>query len=148
MFCLGILSESFDKLEESWREIRSHLEYILDERATIMNPTDHDKLLWDDENFSRSRKYFWAMDALTEFLRSISVNIQEWESFQSAKIKPYADAKMIDDRHLDYLENIEVKILGIKNIRSYFASQLEATRALRDGVCFDQCHLSSMGHND
>ena len=39
-----------------------------------MDPSEHDNLLFDDGAFSRSRRYFWAIDCLSEVGR-LGVNV-------------------------------------------------------------------------
>ena len=75
---LYLILDCFQKLRAHWLALRDHLEHLLDERQALMNPKDHDELLWDDELFTRSRKYFWAIHCLTEFHLSISDNILQY----------------------------------------------------------------------
>jgi hypothetical protein len=52
----------------------------LDEVAThCTNSTKNVKLLFDDENFTRSRKYFWAIGCLNEIELTIADNIEQWD---------------------------------------------------------------------
>jgi hypothetical protein len=132
--CLEILSDCLNDVLDRWDNLRRHLERLLDERHTIMNPSDHDELLWDDETFTRSRKYFWAIHCLTEFHLSISDNILQWESYYSARIEPLRKVGLLSKSDLEKLGSIESSSIGMKSIRSYFADQLESTKALRDGV--------------
>ena len=39
-----------------------------------MDPSGHDNLLFDDGAFSRSRRYFWAIDCLSE-VGPLGVNV-------------------------------------------------------------------------
>jgi hypothetical protein len=77
---LSILRQCFVRVRDKWNALRDHLDDLLDEGDALFNPTDHDKLLWDDEVFTRSRKYFWAIHCLTEFHLSISDNILQVRS--------------------------------------------------------------------
>ena len=47
------------------KEIADHLEDMLAIGDSFLyGPTGHDKLLFDDDTFSSSRKYWWSMDML------------------------------------------------------------------------------------
>jgi hypothetical protein len=58
---IEILCDCFQYLQDRWQELRDRLNELLEEGDTLFNPSAHDRLLWDDENFTRSRKYFWAI---------------------------------------------------------------------------------------
>jgi hypothetical protein len=57
-----------------------YLEELLDKRDALMDLAEHDKVPWDDEVFTRSRKYFWVIHCLTEF--HIGDNILLWENYK------------------------------------------------------------------
>jgi hypothetical protein len=44
-------------------------------------------LLFDGENFTRSRKYFWAIGCLHEFIINIADNIKQWDMYYEACLK-------------------------------------------------------------
>jgi hypothetical protein len=54
----------------------------------FMVSEEYVKLIFDNEKLSRSRKYFWAVRCLDEFLISISDNIKQWDLFFEARIRP------------------------------------------------------------
>ena len=93
-----------------------------------MQPNEHDNLLFDDEAFSRSRRYLWAIDCLSEFESAISDNINQWDLYKSA-LPPLQNE----------LDNLQLKIVErncrlLHNQREYFRQKLASTRALRDAV--------------
>lgn len=47
-------------------EFQNFFDYALDGGDSLMEPSEHDNLLFDDGAFSRSRRYFWAIDCLSE----------------------------------------------------------------------------------
>lgn len=141
---LEMILKCFEKVAFGWQELSAHLENLLDERSALMRPADHDRLLWDDEGFTRSRKYFWAIHCLAEFHLSIHDNIVQWENYREARIEPLRDVPEpygldMDDREM--VDKIEQQCNEIRVIRSYFADQLESTKALRDGVSVSQIGL-------
>ena len=50
-----------------------------------MEPNEHDNLLFDDGAFSRSRRYFWAIDCLSE-VGPLRANIFFSEPLRTFKI--------------------------------------------------------------
>ncbi len=66
---------------ERWDRIAEYFSKLLGHRDTLSDPDAHDSLLFDDDSFSRSRKYFWAINYLAELDISISGNIVELEKF-------------------------------------------------------------------
>jgi hypothetical protein len=131
---LELLRTCFQELRERWDSLRDHLESLLDERYALLNPAEHDKLLWDDEVFSRSRSYFWAIHCLSEFQISINDNIVQWENYRTARILPLLDAGKLEPEDKSSLKDIDTTIVILKELRSYFSEKLTSTKALRDGV--------------
>ena len=133
---LNLIGQGLERISERWAEFQSFFDYILDSGDSLMQPAEHDNLLFDDGSFSRSRRYFWAIDCLSEFDVSISDNITQWEQYKAA-ISPLLDKGYL--KQLDYLQfrNAERQSRILQNQREYFRQKLAATRALRDAVC---CH--------
>ena len=101
-----------------------------------MQPNEHDNLLFDDGAFSRSRRYFWAIDCLSEFDVSISDNITQWELYKQARITPLLSSKILPDLDLVQFQNAERQYHILQNQRECFRQKLASTKALRDAVGF------------
>lgn len=82
---LFLISGGLRKAADAWREIQSHFKSILDDENPILDPDKHDALLFDDNMFSRSRKYFWAVDSLELFKTQIADTLREWVDFWAAR---------------------------------------------------------------
>ena len=79
-----------------WRNILGYICRLLqDDRklTTILSPEIHDGLLFEDETYSRSRKYFWAIDALEVFEESIMRTVSDWYEFRRDCVDPFKLAK-------------------------------------------------------
>jgi len=114
-----------------WLEIFDYFSMLIGHRNSLPDPDIHDSLLFDDDSFSRSRRYFWAINYLAELDTSIAGNLAQLEAW----IAKWPD-------HLHVLKkgiNVEVKTLPeqmeqLKALQGKFrALRLEAL-ALRDGV--------------
>jgi hypothetical protein len=68
---------------EDWKGLQNYTDQLLGDGTEIFDPKLHDSLLFDDELFSISRKYFWLMNSMSEFDKRIQQNIDAWESFMS-----------------------------------------------------------------
>ena len=99
-----------------------------------MKPTEHDNLLFDDGAFSRSRRYFWAIDCLSEFDVVVSDNIVQWELYRAARIQPLLEGHGLPDLDMLQLKQVERRYEILCNQREFFRQKLTATKALRDAV--------------
>ena len=97
-----------------------------------MHPAQHDNLLFDDGAFSRSRKYFWAIECLSEFELSISDNLLQWELYKLARINPISQS--LPDLDQRQLVHVERQYRVLQNQRETFRQKLASIRALRDAV--------------
>jgi len=154
-FVLTGLSE----VVKRWSSLDNYLSTLIVE--DFIEPKSYSKLLFDDENFSRSRKYFLLVGCLTEFDITISNNIQQWDLYFDARLKPLLEdenlAANLDTACLKIPVNKdgefdvgngatrkkEFEILvkqgqnqrvALENIRTRFKNKLDTVKTLRDGV--------------
>ncbi len=104
---------------QRWTKILEYFTWLLGHRNTLSDPDAHDSLLFDDDSFSRSRRYFWAINYLAELEISIYGNIIQLERFIGERL-PY---KLLREQ-LSQLQYLRERIL---------AQRYEAIE-LRDGV--------------
>ena len=127
---LNLISQGLARISERWADFQSFFDYILDSGDSLMQPTEHDNLLFDDGAFSRSRRYFWAIDCLSEFETAISDNINQWDLYRAAL--PILE----NDLDKKQLRNADRQHRVLQNQREYFRQKLASTRALRDAVSY------------
>ena len=130
---LHLIAQGLERITERWADFLSYFDYILDGGDSLMKPTEHDNLLFDDGAFSRSRRYFWAIDCLSEFELTIADNITQWELFKAARIQPLEGMTEYDQRQFAFAER-QYRVL--QNQRESFKQKLASTKALRDAVCY------------
>lgn len=133
---MNLIGQGLERISERWSDFQSFFEFILDKEDSLMNPQEHDRLLFDDGAFSRSRLYFWAIDCLSEFELSITENIKQWKLYKDARVFPLLEAKALPE--LDFLQfkNVERQYNILLNQREYFRQKLASTKTLRDAVGF------------
>ncbi|KAK2774914.1 hypothetical protein FQN53_003390 [Emmonsiellopsis sp. PD_33] len=84
---LNLIWHALRDVSDSWEEIASHFVCVLNDQDAIFDPQMHDSLLFDDDTFSRSRLYFWAMDSLEVFKDRVADAVKQWEFFWKARHK-------------------------------------------------------------
>ncbi|PMD52652.1 uncharacterized protein K444DRAFT_187304 [Hyaloscypha bicolor E] len=104
---------------QRWEKILEYFTWLLGHRDSLSDPDAHDSLLFDDDSFSRSRRYFWAINYLAELDISISRNIIQLDRF----IGEDSPNKSIREQ-LNQLQHLRERILG----------QRDEAIALRDGL--------------
>jgi len=128
---LHTIGRGLEKITARWAEFLSYFDYILDGGDSLMKPAEHDNLLFDDGAFSRSRRYFWAIDCLSEFELSITDNITQWELYKAARVPPITELSEMEQRQQAFAER-QYRVL--QNQKESFRQKLASTRALRDAV--------------
>lgn len=136
---LNLIGQGLERIADRWADFLSYFDYILDGGDSLMKPAEHDNLLFDDGAFSRSRRYFWAIDCLSEFENDITDNLTQWELYKAVRVPSMNDLPELDQRQLAFAER---QYGVLQNQRESFRQKLASTKALRDAVCslkFDSC---------
>ena len=131
---MNIIAHGLERISDRWQDFQVFFDYILDHGNAFMKPAEHDNLLFDDASFSRSRKYFWAINCLSEFVTSITDNIHQWELFKEARIEPLVRAEALRELDLQMLRSVEKQHKILVNQRKYFEQKLTSTVSLRDAL--------------
>ena len=131
---MNLIAQGLTKISERWAEFHSFFDFTLDGSDSLMEPSEHDNLLFDDGAFSRSRRYFWAIDCLSEFNVSISDNINQWELFKQARVLPFLAANTLPELEYRQYQQAERQCRTLQVQRENFRQKLASTKALRDAV--------------
>lgn len=110
-------------ITDRWRKVEEYFSWLIGHRDTLADLEAHDSLLFDDDTFSRSRKYFWAINYLAELDISIAENIVQLERWTGFGFAHRMDARPLTER-----------LAQLKDLRSRLKAQREEAIALRDGV--------------
>jgi hypothetical protein len=115
-----------------WEELADYFDEFLNDGKSFLLVKEHDNLLVDDETFSRSRKYFWTLSCLSEFLLYIKDAIHQWEVSRDNWTASFNDY-VSEQSHIHIKENNE--FCGkLKNIRNRMQHHQNNVTALRDGL--------------
>lgn len=131
---MHLIAQGFQRIGQRWADFQSFFEYILDSGDSLMRPSEHDNLLFDDGAFSRSRRYFWAIDCLSEFEKNITDNLNQWELWKKAHVEEPLRENLLTEIELAQYKSAEQQCRVLENQREYFRQKLQATIALRDAV--------------
>ena len=131
---INLIAQGLAKISDRWAEFHSFFDFTLDGSDSLMQPSEHDNLLFDDGAFSRSRRYFWAIDCLSEFDVSISDNINQWELYKQARVDPLLAAGQLPELEQRQYKEAEKKSRILQVQRENMRQKLASTKALRDAV--------------
>ncbi|MCJ1477486.1 hypothetical protein MMC13_006158 [Lambiella insularis] len=129
---MNMIGQGLQRISDRWTDFQSFFEYILDSGDALMQPTKHDNLLFDDGSFSRSRRYFWAIDCLSEFEKNITDNLTQWELWRTARIEARVRAGALSELDMAQYRFVEQHYRVLSKQREYFRQKLALTVALRD----------------
>lgn len=119
---------------ERWLDIAEYFAWLIGHRDILSDPDAHDSLLFDDDSFSRSRRYFWAINYLAELDLSISGNIAQLEKFARRDTAVQDPARQHHLGRLPKNAAINEQLDQLQYLRERLQAQREEAIALRDGV--------------
>lgn len=126
------------KIHMYWREVLDYFDNLVSERDTFLQPDRHDSLLSDDETFSRSKKYFWAITTLKELDLSISDNLLQIRRLLDARAPTFIEnmrkAELEDARSC-----LEIRYKETEVVASKLREKRQEAGDLRDGVRLPLC---------
>lgn len=121
-------------ISSKWTQIHEYFDNLVSEKVAYLDPDYHDTLLVDDEAFSRSKKYFWAISTLKVLDVSISDNITQIRKLLDTKggiIE--SDPKVLDNLTV-YRRSIQSRLNELEAIAQKFRGKIDEVIYLRDGV--------------
>ncbi|KAM5352849.1 hypothetical protein ACJ41O_005571 [Fusarium nematophilum] len=136
IFMLGYIYDGLRQAADAWDAIRSSLTSVTDTEPPILDPRQHDDLLFDDDTFSRSRQYFWVVNSLESFKTLIDDAVEEWTRLQGCwpSILQGAEEGEISQEAQELLAGVEAQVARLRELSARFAFTHEKTKALREGL--------------
>ena len=124
----------------SWEKIIVHFAVISEQDAPILDPRRHDEMLFEDESFSRSRRYFWALASIKVFVGEIEDTIETWGNFWEARKKTFIDPPQSETDDAgplpdSLLGDIVSTVQRLRELKAEFLEIHEDIVNLREGVC-------------
>ncbi|KAE8443164.1 hypothetical protein EG329_002333 [Mollisiaceae sp. DMI_Dod_QoI] len=101
LYIYAHLSNELHNITTQWKELAEYFDQIFTEKDAIFDQVFHDSLLTDDESFSRSKNYFWAITTLQRLIDSIALSMKQLSS-------------LVDMQAPDVFEQQHKEMFGIK----------------------------------
>ena len=122
----------------AWHRVARYFDELLNEAETLLSPNQHDMLLIEDSTFKRSRRYVWAIDALSNFNERITEVVDVWEEYKSLELNSTLQEADEPQEERDViavsLKKAETEIDALRRTQKRFKNHLDRTIILRDGV--------------
>jgi hypothetical protein len=137
--------QALEPIEISTRSIVAYINHILDiGNDILLDPRKHDQLLFDDDIFSRSRKYWWVSNLLIPLRQNIEVSRTVHQQLFDDLITPIIDITAGSGTSTDTstwpdgLERLKKRAIHIYNELDELLDRMDVQRrrvdTLRDGV--------------
>jgi hypothetical protein len=140
-----LILESIGKVYGRWTSLEEYLEKLFSGRSTLLEPQHHDALLSDDEAFSRSKTYFWAINLLRDVDKCLQANITALEHCWQGWIRGLP----MSEYHKNKIKStLNPYIAKFQAIQVRFRDLREEAKALRDGVSFQVANCKTVHTTD
>ncbi|KAI4188326.1 MAG: hypothetical protein LQ348_003949 [Seirophora lacunosa] len=136
---LDLIADTLRHVDMDWTQLCQHTERILSASEKVFNSAFDDSSLFDDDDFSSSRKYTWLIISLGEFEAAISANIHTWKEYEAECLMPYLN----DESEISPLERRSIKqtlskiakiVQNLQRTKEQLVRQRNMSVDLRDGV--------------
>ncbi|CAG8960352.1 hypothetical protein HYFRA_00012426 [Hymenoscyphus fraxineus] len=119
-------------------ELHKYLQLLINGDDPLLDPSQHDSLLSDDDTFSRSKTYFWCINLLRDLVINIDNIVLELEKFPDRYVLSSNDGRsfwevkkpnteILEERSKYWIEILKTKRKELLELR-------EESKALRDGL--------------
>lgn len=129
-----IMADNAMKTVQSyWKDILDYFDQLISESDTFLDPERHDRLLSDDESFSRSKRYFWAITALKELDLSISDNLLQMKRLLDTRSSSWVESSRKGELE-DARSCLQIRYREIEQIAIQLREKRQEAVDLRDGL--------------
>ncbi|KAK4251313.1 hypothetical protein C7999DRAFT_37654 [Corynascus novoguineensis] len=129
-----------------WRGVLEYVQYRVNS-SNVLNQADRlQDVLFDDDTFSNSKLYFWAINLIHELIKLLDDSIQQWTLYRSQAVTPWKDRKAskADDNYYWYQKSQEALASAeqqgeeacteLESLKREFQEDLERIIIMRDGL--------------
>ncbi|KAG8530501.1 uncharacterized protein KY384_005004 [Bacidia gigantensis] len=107
-----------------WAKVSGYIEKLIAGQDTFLDEERHDSLLFDDDNFTRSRQYFWVINSIEGFVLIIDETINHYENVR----------KWVCPKNRAEWRKHEIGLDKLKLMKQRFENQRNKATMLRDGL--------------
>ncbi|THV79366.1 hypothetical protein D6D27_08993 [Aureobasidium pullulans] len=130
-----------------WERLLQHVESLVSVHTLIADPEGHDRLLFDDERFSRSRMYFWMLSSLATFINMMEDTKLNCERLQEYAQEQYPDTTNFSMMERNALEAIGPQVASLDRVTKRAKTLQQSVVALSDGLFSASAVLESRSAN-
>jgi hypothetical protein len=128
-----------------WRTLVAYIDELLRTGDEIFDLETHDNLIFDDDLYTRSRRYFWIINCINESMNLLQRNFQAWNKHREEILPlgrklPSAALRKEFDSSFEKCGEILARLVEVKES---FNEQRTKAVALRDGVSHYKHHAES-----
>lgn len=127
-------SFTLEQVVRDWELLLQYMESLVSVHTVIVDPEGHDRLLFDDEKFSRSRLYFWMLSSLETFIDMMEDTKLNCERFQEDVRKRYPDENKLSMTERNALVAIGPHVALLDQVAKRAKTLQQRVIAFRDGV--------------
>lgn len=125
-----------------WQRLIEKYETLFRSKSTRIGSEETDLDMFDDARFTKSRKYFWAIKTLNDFVTKIEDSIRIWQEFRNQWIQMYeSDGISVPQGMKVEIAKCEEECEELASIRKRQKALLTEVIVMRDGVRQPLHHL-------
>ena len=151
---LHYIAKALINVAQNWRVILEALDGLVGNGSVLHESHRLQDILFDDDAFSMSKRYFWAINVIHEIVNLLDDNIEKWTLYQKVAVKSFR--KYTETTAEDWEEKAQATIKRAQQeateacselefIRRAFQEKLERITVMRDGVSFCPMQWASVG---
>ncbi|KAI5270685.1 hypothetical protein E4T47_06010 [Aureobasidium subglaciale] len=144
--CL-VTSMVLKRVMVEWESLLRYMESMVDVQRKIVDPDRHDQLLFDDEQFSRSRMYFWMLSSLSAYIQMLEETRLNCENLFELVNRVYPDRTVLDEEERKVLETLDPHMVRLNRTIKRASLLHSRVLALRDGLFNASAVLESRAAN-
>lgn len=127
--------QSYEHILKEWDKLAEYFDKFLGNNKAFLSPEEYDNQFGDDETFSRSRRYFWALSCLSELIPCLNDAIKQWEVSRTSWDNQIRWLDSAEKDHCDgCFRQIDQCSSKLEQIRLRFEKHIEKVTPLRDAL--------------
>ncbi|KAK4040152.1 hypothetical protein C8A01DRAFT_15915 [Parachaetomium inaequale] len=139
-----LVAHSLSRVVDRWDMLQYYIDYLVDS-SDVLQKRDHlQDILFDDDAFSTSKRYFWAINFIHEVVSLIDNSIEQWTYFRRWCVIPWKKDARTGREAYWYEQSQKVLTTAdqageqacedLKVLKKAFQERLERITVLRDGL--------------
>ncbi|KAI9738344.1 MAG: hypothetical protein M1834_008842 [Cirrosporium novae-zelandiae] len=117
-----------------WQNAIDAVDAQVNSPSEVIFSDDNPDLLSDDPQFSRSKTYFWALQAYKMFEGTLESTIETWEVYRHDSLPKLNDDRMDPENFDALVKSIDDAVEKLRTKLFWLRKKSEEVRNLRDGL--------------